>query len=196
MLICLCISRCILFLTKKEKIWKWRHFPSLWRGCSLLREGELKWEGREVLRSLSILPSLSLLTNSLICPHCTCFLGLAGPLSCSEASSSPTPCFCPPLLVSLPPLLPAGLPGNPQPPRLPLSFYLCPGLPTFSSGYTDGVLSPPLRSPPLVSFSMSWWQTLPSPHKPQSKHHLRSKQVSFGSEGDEWEPSRALSYCC
>lgn len=120
-----------------------------------------------MLRSLSILPSpLALLPTSLICPHCTCFLGLAGPLSCPEASSSPAPCSCPSLLVSLPPLRPAGLPGNPQPPRLPLSFYLCPRLPTFSSGYTDGVLSPPLRSPPSSLFQCLGDRPSPLPTNP------------------------------
>lgn len=97
------------------------------------------------------------------------------------------------LLVSLPPHLPADITGNPQSPTPALSFYLCPTLLTFSSGYPDGVSLPTSITPPLVSFSICCWQTLLSPHKTPTQHHMREKPVSFGPERNEWRLSQALS---
>ena len=56
------------------------------------------------------------------------------------------------LLVSLPPHLPADTTGNPQSPTPALSFYLCPTLLTFSSGYPDGVSLPTSITLSLVFF--------------------------------------------
>ena len=56
------------------------------------------------------------------------------------------------LLVSLPPHLPADITSNPQSPTPALSFYLCPTLLTFSSGYPDGVSLPTSITPPLCVF--------------------------------------------
>ena len=73
------------------------------------------------------------------------------PSSIFSSPSSPSLCCCCPSSFSSS-HLPADTTGNPQSPTPALSFYLCPTLLTFSSGYPDGVSLPTSITLSLVFF--------------------------------------------